>query len=185
MAHEAELLRAVGEVIDAWGRIDVLVNRGGTDVPGPVDLAIVDWHFVLDVNLRAPFVLAKAVFPHMRQAGHGTIVNISSVAGERGWANAAAYCASKFGLTGLTQALAAEGKQHGIRACIVYPGGMATNWGAWSPDQRRAQGDDVAQPAHVLAPEHVAPLIVWIASAPPEVILNENIITPSEERGWP
>ncbi len=72
----------------------------------------------------------------MQQAGHGTIINISSVAGKRGWANAAAYCASKFGLTGLTQALAAEGKPHGIRACIDYPGGMATSWGTWSPEDR-------------------------------------------------
>ena len=84
---------------------------------------------MLAVNLRAPFLLAKAVFPAMQDAGRDTIINISSVAGKRGWANAAAYCASKFGLTGFTQALAVEGKPHGIRARIVDPGGMATSWG--------------------------------------------------------
>jgi 3-oxoacyl-[acyl-carrier protein] reductase len=138
LAHAEQITDAVARTLAAFGRIDVLVNAAGTDVPGAVaDLATEDWDRVLDVNLRAPFVLAKAVFPAMQQAGRGTIINVSSVAGKRGWANAAAYCASKFGLTGFTQALAAEGKPHGIRACIVYPGGMATNWGVWSSDTRR------------------------------------------------
>jgi NAD(P)-dependent dehydrogenase (short-subunit alcohol dehydrogenase family) len=97
-----------------------------------IELGVDDWDQVLAVNLRAPFVLAKAVFPHMRQAGRGTIVNVSSVAGKRGWANAAAYRASKFGLSGLTQALAVEGRPHGVRACVLDPGAMATNWGVWS-----------------------------------------------------
>ncbi len=126
LAHEAEIITAIERTQGTFGRIDVLVNAAGTDVPGSVAaLATGDWDRVLDVNLRAPFLLAKAVFPGMQDAGRGTIINISSVAGKRGWANAAAYCASKFGLTGFTQALAAEGNLHGIRACIVYPGGMA------------------------------------------------------------
>src|SRR5262249_39684100 len=130
LADANQIVDAVARTIDAFAQIDVLVNAAGTDVPGHVvDLPIAGWHRVLDVNLRAPFVLAQAVFPSMQRAGRGTIINISSVAGKRGWANAAAYCASKFGLTGFTQALAAEGKPHGIRACIVYPGGMATQWG--------------------------------------------------------
>ena len=127
LADEAALLAAVDRAAAAFGRVDVLVNAAGTDAPGPAEeLAIPDWDRVLAVNLRAPFVLPKAVFPHMRRTGRGTIVNVSSVAGKRGWANASAYCASKFGLTGLTQALAAEGKPHGIRACVLYPGGLAT-----------------------------------------------------------
>ena len=93
-------------------------------MPAPVaEFAVQDFDRVLAVNLRAPFVLAKAVLPHMRAAGGGTIVNVSSVAGKRGWPGAVAYCASKFGLTGLTQALAAEGRPHSIRACVLYPGG--------------------------------------------------------------
>jgi NAD(P)-dependent dehydrogenase (short-subunit alcohol dehydrogenase family) len=129
LADAQALDAAVARVVDALGRVDVLVNAAGTDVPAPVaELAVGDWDRVLAVNLRAPFVLAKAVFPHMRAAGGGTVVNVSSVAGKRGWA-AAAYCSSKFALTGLTQALAAEGRAHGIRACVLYPGAMATSWG--------------------------------------------------------
>lgn len=125
LADSAALLGAVERGLETFGRLDILINNAGTDVPGSVvDLSPEDWDRVLGVNLRAPFVLAKVAFPAMQRLGRGTIINVSSVAGKRGWANASAYCASKFGLTGFTQALAAEGKPHGIRACVVYPGGM-------------------------------------------------------------
>jgi NAD(P)-dependent dehydrogenase (short-subunit alcohol dehydrogenase family) len=186
LADAEQLTGAVARAVEAFGRVDVLVNAAGTDVPAPVaELATSDWDRVLAVNLRAPFVLARAVFPHMRAVGGGTIVNVSSVAGRRGWANAAAYCASKFGLTGLTQALAAEGRAHGVRACVLYPGAMATSWGVWSPDEReRAQGG--RPPAsQALPPQEVAALVVWIATAPAELVLNEAVVSPLEEQGWP
>ena len=186
LAHEAAIIAAIERTQATFGRVDVLVNAAGTDVPGAVaDLTADDWDRVLDVNLRAPFLLAKAVFPHMQAAGRGTIINISSVAGKRGWANAAAYCASKFGLTGLTQALAAEGKPHGIRACIVYPGGMATSWGTWSPEERQMEEHERPPVTKALPPEEVAALLVWIAAAPRELVLNEAIVSPLEEGGWP
>jgi len=186
LAREQEITGAVERTWAAFGRVDVLVNAAGTDVPGAVaDLTADDWDRVLDVNLRAPFLLAKAVIPHMQAAGRGTIINISSVAGKRGWANAAAYCASKFGLTGLTQALAAEGKPHGIRACIVYPGGMATSWGAWSPGERQMEQRESPPATKALPPDEVASLLVWIAAAPRELVLNEAIVSPLEEAGWP
>lgn len=186
LADEAAIHAAVRRVMDHYGRMDALVNNAATDVPGPVEmLSAADWDRVLDVNLRAPFLHARAVFPHMRQARRGTIVNVSSVAGRRGWANAAAYCASKFGLTGFTQALAPEGKPHNIRACILYPGGMATGWGTFSPEERRSQDRAASPPEESLPPEQVASLIVWIAAAPPELVLNEAVVTPLQEKGWP
>jgi len=186
LADAEALVGAVARAVDAFGRIDVLVNAAGTDVPGPVaELTVQDWDRVLAVNLRAPFVLAKAVLPHMRAAGRGTIVNVSSVAGKRGWANAAAYCASKFALTGLTQALAAEGRPHGIRACVIYPGAMATSWGVWSPAARETAANERPPARTALPPQEVAALIVWIAAAPAELVLNEAVVSPLEEQGWP
>lgn len=186
LAHAEEVLAAVERMVETLGRIDILVNSAGTDVPAPVaELGIQDWDRVIAVNLRAPFVLAKAVLPHMREEGAGTIINVSSVAGKRGWADAAAYCASKFGLTGLTQALAAEGRGHGIRVCALYPGGMSTSWGSWSPDERSVLRGALLPPTRALPPDEVADLIVWIATAPPELVLNEAIVTPLEEEGWP
>jgi NAD(P)-dependent dehydrogenase (short-subunit alcohol dehydrogenase family) len=137
LADAASIEQAVKRVRDELGPVRVLVNAAGTDAPGPVSkLSVEAWDRVQAVNLRAVFLLCRLVVPGMADAGAGTIVNVSSVAGKRGWANASAYCASKFALTGFTQALAAEAKSHGVRACIVYPGAMATHWGTWSAEQR-------------------------------------------------
>lgn len=186
LADAAEVGRAVERVREDLGPVTILVNAAGTDVPGTVeDIDATDWDRVLNVNLRAVFLLAKAVFPGMRQAGGGTIINIGSVAGRRGWANAGAYCASKFALTGLTQTLAAEGKEHGIRACLLYPGAMDTQWGAWTPGDRDQDTAGVAPAKEALPPSHVADLIAWIAQSPPEMVLNEVTVTPLLEKGWP
>jgi NAD(P)-dependent dehydrogenase (short-subunit alcohol dehydrogenase family) len=182
LASEDETTGAVGRTVEALGRIDVLVNAAGTDSPGTVEaLDVEGWDRTLAVNLRAPFLLSKAAFPRMREVGGGTIINISSVAGKKGWANASAYCASKFGLTGFTEALADEGKEHGIRALVLYPGAMATNWGAFSPQERQEGEANEAPPTRVLPPERVADLIVWLAASPPEFVLTEGIILPIEE----
>ena len=182
LAEEDEAARAVGQTVEGLGRIDVLVNAAGTDAPGTVEeLDVEGWDRTLSVNLRAPFLLSKAAFPRMREAGGGTIVNVSSIAGKKGWANASAYCASKFGLTGLTEALADEGKEHGIRAIILYPGAMNTNWGAWSPEERRQSEPSEAPPTQVLAPERVAEFIAWFVASPPEFVLTEGIVVPIEE----
>jgi len=173
LVSEEETARAVGRVVDAFGRIDVLVNAAGTGAPGKVEeLDVEGWDRTLAVNLRAPFLLSKAAFPHVREAGGGIIVNISSVAGKKGWVNASAYCASKFGLTGFTEALADEGKEHSIRAIVLYPGAMATNWGAFSPEERQEGEPKEAPPTRVLPPERVADLIVWLAATPPEFVLR-------------
>jgi 3-oxoacyl-[acyl-carrier protein] reductase len=81
LASETDTAEAVGRTFETFGRIDILINAAGTDAPGTVEeLSVEGWDRPLDVNLRAPFLLSKADFPHMREAGSGTIVNISSVA---------------------------------------------------------------------------------------------------------
>jgi len=183
LASEAQTAAALGRTVEALGRIDILVNAAGTDTPGMVEqLSVEGWDRTLAVNLRAPFLLSKAAFPHMREAGGGIIVNVSSVAGKKGWANASAYCASKFGLTGFTEALADEGKEHGIRAIVLYPGAMATNWGAFSPEEREeSESNEAPPPTRALPPERVAELIAWVAASPQEFVLTEGIVLPIEE----
>jgi len=151
----------VCEVERRLGAPSVLVNAAGTDVPGAVtEVSVEQWDRVQAVNLRALFLLSRLVLPDMARAGRGTIVNISSVAGRRGWANASAHCASKFALTGFTQALAAEAREHGVWACVLYPGAMATNWGTFSAEERTG-GDEreATSPQEALAPETVADFI--------------------------
>ena len=176
----------VDRVADTLGSIGVLVNAAGTDVPASAEeLALADWERVVAVNLTAPFALAKAAMPRMRRGGGGLIVNVSSVAGRRGWANASAYCATKFALTGLTQSLAAEGRDHGIRVCVLYPGAMSTNWGAFDPTQDRPSSTQARDERQSLEPAVVADLIAWMATAPGQPVLAEVTMVPLLEGGWP
>ncbi|HET7047154.1 MAG TPA: SDR family oxidoreductase [Solirubrobacteraceae bacterium] len=186
LADAGNLERAVVRVRRELGPVRVLVNAAATDAPGPVcDLTVDAWDRVLAVNLRAVFLLSRLVIPDMTEAGQGTIVNVSSVAGRRGWANASAYCASKFALTGFTQALGAELRQHGIRACVIYPGAMATHWGTFAGEDRSVGEREPRNPRAALPPEMVADFIAWIATAAPELVLDEATVTPLDEQGWP
>ena len=94
------------------------------------------WDSTIDVNLGGAFRLARAVYPHMRDRGSGSIINISSVCGTVGKPNLTAYCASKFGLNGFTRALAEEARPFGVRCNAVNPRGTATRlWATTHPGQ--------------------------------------------------
>lgn len=186
LADTASLESLVDDAARELGGLSVVVNAAGTDVPGPAEkLTLEEWNQVLAVNLTAPFALARAAMPHLRRRGGGLVVNVSSVAGRRGWANASAYCATKFALTGLTQSLAAEGRDDGIRVCILYPGAMSTNWGTFDPAERDGADRPVADDRDALDPAVVADLIAWMATSPGRPVLNEVTMTPLREGGWP
>lgn len=187
LADPPTLAAVVDRAATELGRLTILVNAAGTDVPGAVDdLTLEQWEHVVSVNLTAPFALAKAAMPHLRRSGGGLIVNVSSVAGRRGWAEASAYCATKSALTGLTQSLAAEGRSDGIRACVLYPGAMTTNWGTFDPQSDRGDTGATSADSHTsLDPAVVADLIAWMATTPGRPVLNEVTVTPLLETGWP
>lgn len=169
---------AVDQVLKAFGKIDFLVNNAGIDYTLPItELTVEQWDRVIAVNLRAPFLLSKAVFGVMKKQGGGHIVNISSTAGKRAWANAAAYHASKWGLIGFTRALGVEGRPFSIRTSLIVPGGMRTPFF----DRLEVPPD----PNNLQPPENVAKTIVHIVSMPIETAIQEVIITPLTETSWP
>jgi len=116
----------VEQAMAAAGRLDALVNAAGVWREGPVDeCREADFDAVVDVNLKGTFFLCSAAIPHLK-ATQGAIVNISSDAGHQGNLGAAAYCASKGGVTIFTKALALELAPHGVRANVVSPGDVDT-----------------------------------------------------------
>jgi NAD(P)-dependent dehydrogenase (short-subunit alcohol dehydrogenase family) len=107
----------------AEGRIDVLVNNAGVIFFKPIEATSVeDWDWMHEINLRAPFLCCKAVAAGMKARGSGSIMNVSSNAGIRGGMDEAVYCATKFGIEGLSRALAIELGPHGIAVNSVTPG---------------------------------------------------------------
>jgi 3-oxoacyl-(acyl-carrier-protein) reductase len=126
--------RVVAEVLEAYGRVDYLVNNAGVTVDRTVrKMTIDDWHAVLRVNLSGAFYMTKAVLDQMIAQQFGRIVNISSVIGTSGNIGQANYAASKSGLFGLTKSLARETARKGITVNCVTPGFIATDMVAKVP----------------------------------------------------
>jgi NAD(P)-dependent dehydrogenase (short-subunit alcohol dehydrogenase family) len=127
VSNEAFVVMAVAEVSDRWGRADVLVNNAGISFIAPAETVDAKAFLrVLQVNLLAPFLLAKAFGSMMLEQHSGSIVNVASIAGLVGVGDRSAYNASKHGLIGLTRTLAAEWGGRGVRVNAVCPGWVKT-----------------------------------------------------------
>jgi NAD(P)-dependent dehydrogenase (short-subunit alcohol dehydrogenase family) len=168
----------VQEILDSEGRLDILINNAGVDfIRSTTEMSLAEWDRVQHVNLRAPWLLSRAVLPHMVERGSGQIVNVSSTASKKGWSNATAYAASKHGVMGLTQALHAEAKEYGVRVMAVVAGGMRTNFFRTL--------DPPPPPENLQPPENVARCILFMVCQPKESVIHELIVTPMTETSYP
>ena len=175
---EAQIEKLVAQTVAAFGGVDILVNNAGVfHEVSLTETTTALWDETIAVNLRGAFLLCRAVWPHIRRRGGGQIVNVSSVSGVQGYADEAAYCASKFGLNGLTAALALEGKPRNIRVFAVCPGAVDTPiWGeAVAPEVTR----------RMMRAEQIAELVRWLVTAPRNLdfgpIVVRNFRDPWEE----
>jgi 3-oxoacyl-[acyl-carrier protein] reductase len=117
----------VNDALDIYGRIDVLINNAGISyVRKLIETTEEQWDSTLEINLKGSFLFCKAVVPHMMEHNYGVIINVSSGAGKFGFEDISAYCASKFGMIGLTESLAREVANYNIRAMTICPGEVAT-----------------------------------------------------------
>jgi NADP-dependent 3-hydroxy acid dehydrogenase YdfG len=171
----------VSATVDRFGRIDVLVNNAGGSFHAPRlrDVTVDEWTDTLDLNLVAPFLLVRAVLPTMRAQLRGTIVNIGSRTGLRPTAAGAgsAYAAAKAGLIMFTTFINFEEQQHGIRATVI-PIGTADTPAHLTDD--RADYEEAR--GHWLRPSDVADAVVFVASRPDNVTIEEMIIRPTNPR---
>jgi NAD(P)-dependent dehydrogenase (short-subunit alcohol dehydrogenase family) len=161
ITDEAFVQSAANQTIEKFGRVDALVNNAGIScITSALETSADMYRKVIDVNLVAPFLLAKAFGGLMVAAGSGSVVNVASVAGLQGVADRSAYNASKHGLIGLTRTLAVEWGARGVRVNAVCPGWVKTEMdhkdqagGSYSdsditdhvPMGRFAKPDDIAQ----------------------------------------
>ena len=123
-----------------------LINNAGTIRRAAVEeLSAAAWDEQLAVNLRAPFLLSRALLPAFRKAGRGTIVNVGSIASTLGTARASAYCASKWGLVGFSKSLAEELSGSGASCVVILPGSVETRMLSGSGFRARMTPEDVAR----------------------------------------
>ncbi|MBI4768055.1 MAG: SDR family oxidoreductase [Deltaproteobacteria bacterium] len=141
--------RIIRKSMKRFGRIDVLINNAGVGFYGPVEETTEEkWDHIIDTNLKGTFLFLRQIIPIMKRQGKGIIVNISSGLGVEGMGNFSAYSASKFGVVGLTRALADELSDSTIRIYAVLPGAVDTTLLADSGFQM--------DPSDLLRPEYVA-----------------------------
>ena len=167
----------VATVLARWGRLDVVVNNAGLNVPkrALADLAVEDWQAVIQADLTAPFLLTRAVLPVMREQGRGTIINISSMAGKRpSILSGPAYGAAKAALNSFTESINLAERAHGIRACTVCPGEVATPIMKLRP---YPPSDEAI--ATMLQPEDVAAAVLLVAALPQRAAIEEILIRPT------
>jgi NAD(P)-dependent dehydrogenase (short-subunit alcohol dehydrogenase family) len=178
VSDDASVATVVRAVVDEHGGIDVLVNNAGIDATAPFEeIPVEDWDRILAVNLRAPMVLCRQMFPLMRSQGGGHIVNIVSTAAKRAWANASAYHATKWGLLGLSHALHVEGREHGIRVSALIAGGMRTPFLL-----DRFPDLDVGL---LQDPANVARAVRFVLLQPEGTVIPELLVLPTHESSWP
>jgi len=151
------------------GPISILVNNAGMGLFGPVhEKSEADWDTLLDTNLKSVFLVSRAVIPGMIERRSGDIINISSLAGKNTFAGGGIYCASKWGLQGLSGCMAEDLRGYGIRVSTVCPGSVATEFSGRGPKD----------PSRVLKTDDVAYAVALIATQGPQSFLSEVHLRP-------
>jgi NAD(P)-dependent dehydrogenase (short-subunit alcohol dehydrogenase family) len=177
---EKDIEAMVRQVLETHGRIDTLVHCAGIlrlKGSGPKllhQVSLQEWDAVIDTNLKGTFICNRAVIPAMMKQRRGQVINISSTSGLKGRAFDSVYCASKFGMIGLSEALAEEVRQYGIRVHVVLPD--AVNTPIWE------QNAPVRAPEDSLSPERVAGVITYLAGLPEDTVLDNIVIRPFKSR---
>ena len=171
---DAEQVARLFEAADVvFGRIDLLVNNAGAFDGGPLDaLSVENWQKVVDTNLTGPFLCTQQALRRMKPAHTGRIINIGSISAQRVRPGSAAYSSSKFGLWGLTQVTALEGREYGVTCCCLHPGNTFV-------ERRATDLPEDAEP--MIAAESIAEVALLMATLPPDAAMLEAIVLPREQ----
>jgi len=167
-----EISAFIAAAREALGEFDIVVNNAGIGIFMPGYKATEEqWDCVLDTNLKAVFLVCRAVAPGMIERRRGHIINIASLAGKNSFAGGAIYCASKWGLLGFTQSLAEDLRGAGVRVAAICPGSVATEF---SPHA----GKDISK---LLQPEDVAHAVETLVTQAPESFISEILLRPTQK----
>jgi len=165
----AALRERVGQ---EYGRCDILVNNAGIGVARKplIDLPVAEWDQMMHTNLRGPYLMIRSFAPLMIAARYGHIVNISSLAGKNILPEGAAYSASKWGLNGLTYSVAEELRGYNVRASVIAPGSVNTQFGGAGSTKDRTR---------MVQPDDVAQVVAMVVTQPPTSFVSEVLLRPT------
>lgn len=180
VCNESDMTEMASQTVARFGRIDNLVASAGILRPDKTlkttrDTSLEEWQKVIQTNLTGTFLSDRAVLPTMIAQKQGDIINISSVSGRQGRAFDAAYCASKFGIIGLSESLAEEVSAYGIRVQTLLPDAVDTP--LW--EQNGPMG---SKASFTLPPERVAECILSLLTLPRDAFLLNPVIAPFKGR---
>lgn len=169
VTRQEDIDRSFDTIFSRHDRVDLLVNNAGFGVFGDVETILPEtWVRLIATNLTATFLCTRRVVPGMKAVQGGTIVNVSSIAGKKGFRGGSAYCASKFGVNGFSQAVMEELRDYGIRVCSVNPGLTDTEF---------YRGDGV-DPEQLMKSQELAALIVSLIELPDAMLPDEIQVRP-------
>ena len=171
VTDEAQVKALFRQTMERFGHLDILVNSSGAFDGGPIDqISLEAWDNVIGANLTGPFLCTREAFSIMKKAGGGRIINIGSISAQRTRENMAPYTASKFGIWGLTQATALEGRPYGIAASCLHPGNTAV--------ERRIGSGRESDEEPMIPTEEMARVALLMVTLPPEANMLEAIVLP-------
>jgi len=171
VTSEDSVTHLFGAAIEAFGSVDILVNNAGSFGGGPTDLVpLAEWRAMIEVNLTGAFICSREAFRIMKANRRGRIINIGSTSAKVPRAGSAAYAASKFGLDGLTRAMAIEAREFGVGVSIIHPGNTVP--GVWSGQEDKVRNEGLMDAANV------AQIAALMAGMPQDVLLYESVVLP-------
>ncbi len=171
VSDEAAVAAMAGAVRGRFGAVDVLINNAGVFTAAPFGReTVAQFDRIVAANLRSAFLVTREFLPAMLERKRGDVFFMSSIAGLGAYPNAAAYCAAKFGVTGLAQVLRAETKGTGVRVCCVHPGAT------WSPSW---SGSGV-QPERIMPAEDVARAFLDVYRLSRRTVVEEIVLRPEQ-----
>jgi len=169
VSDEAAVAALAADVVRRFGAVDVLINNAGVFAAAPfAETAVAEFDRIVAANLRSAFLVTRAFVPAMLTRRRGDVFFMSSIAGLEAYPNGAAYCAAKFGVTGLAKVLRAETKGKGVRVCCVHPGAT------WSPSWA---GSGV-KPERIMPAEDVARAFLDVYRLSRRTVVEEIVLRP-------
>lgn len=182
VTDKAQVKQLVDTAVEAYGRIDVLLNNAGLMPLAPMErLKVDEWDQMIDVNLKGTLYGIAAALPYMQAQKAGHIINVSSVYGHKLGPGASVYCATKFGVGALSEGLRQEVKPYNIRTTVVSPGAVATELLDQISEQdiREQTEEHVSQIA--IGPDSFARMVAFAVNEPEDVDVNEILFRPTAQ----